>query len=97
MSVSISGELVFKVTFDQHGFPASMYTRAAIIHVCAGQIYARSPFSNSGKPSKLDNFKVELVSKKTISMRDIHQITSTELLALKQQYDKDFLRYWRKP
>ena len=30
-------------------------------------------------------------------MRDIHQITSTELLVLKQQYDKDFLRYWRKP
>ena len=30
-------------------------------------------------------------------MREIHQITSTELLALKQQYDKDFLRYWRKP
>ena len=30
-------------------------------------------------------------------MRDIHQITSTELLALKQQYDKDFLKYWRKP
>ena len=47
MSVSISGELVFKVTFDQHGFPASMYTRAAIIHTCAGQIYARSPFGDS--------------------------------------------------
>jgi len=30
-------------------------------------------------------------------MKEIHQITSTELLALKQQYDKDFLRYWRKP
>ena len=30
-------------------------------------------------------------------MREIHQITSTELLALKQQYDKYFLRYWRKP
>jgi hypothetical protein len=65
MSVCISGELVFKVTFDQHGFPASMYTRAAIIYVCAGQIYARSPFSNSGKPSKLDNFNSELVSEKT--------------------------------
>ena len=35
--------------------------------------------------------------KKPISMRDIRQITSTELLALKHQYDKDFLRYWRKP
>jgi hypothetical protein len=65
MSVSISGELVFKVTFDQHGFPASMYTRAAIIHTCAGQIYARSPFGDNGKPSKLDNFTIELVSEKT--------------------------------
>ena len=26
MSVSLSGELVFKVTFDQHGFPIGMYT-----------------------------------------------------------------------
>ena len=65
MSVKLSGELVFKVTFDQHGFPASMYTRAAIIHTCAGQIYARSPFGDSGKPSKLDNFTIELVSEKT--------------------------------
>ena len=65
MSVSFSGELVFKVTFNQHGFPASMYTRAAIIHTCAGQIYARSPFSDSGQPPKLDNFNIELVSEKT--------------------------------
>ncbi len=65
MSVSISGELVFKVTFDQHGFPASMFTRAAIIHTCAGQIYTRSPFGDNGKPSKLDNFTIELVSEKT--------------------------------
>jgi len=53
------------VTFDQHGFPASMYTRAVIIHTCAGQIFARSPFGDSGKPSKLDNFTIELVSEKT--------------------------------
>ena len=66
MSVAISGELVFKVTFDQQGFPASMYTRAAIIHTCAAQIYARSPFSNSDKPVKLENFKVELISKKVL-------------------------------
>ena len=66
MSVSLSGELVFKVTFDQHGFPASMYTRAAIIHTCAEQIHARSPFSNPNKPKKLDNFKVELISKKVL-------------------------------
>ena len=65
MSVSLSGELVFKVTFDQHGFPASMYTRAAIIHTCAGQIYARSPFSDSGQPAKLDNFNIQLISEKT--------------------------------
>ena len=66
MSVALSGELVFKVTFDQHGFPASMYTRAAIIHTCAAQVYASSPFSNPNKPKKLENFKVELVSKKVI-------------------------------
>ena len=66
MSVSLSGELVFKVTFDQHGFPSSMYTRAAIIHTCAGKIYARSPFSNPNKPKKLENFKVKLISKKVI-------------------------------
>ena len=65
MSVALSVELVFKVTFDQHRFPASMYTRAAIIHTCAGQIYASSPFGNDGKPSKLDNFTIELVSEKT--------------------------------
>ena len=66
MSVALSGELVFKVTFDQHGFPASKYTRAAIIHTCAAQVYARSPFSNSDKPKKLENFKVELISNKVI-------------------------------
>ena len=65
MSVALCGELVFKVTFDQHGFPIGMYTTAAIIHMCAGQIYARSPFGDSGKPSKLDNFTIELVSEKT--------------------------------
>ena len=64
MSVSLSGELVFKVTFDQHGFPASMYTRAAIIHTCLCQIYAGSLFSDSVKRSKLDNFNIELVSEK---------------------------------
>ena len=66
MSVSLSGELVFKVTFDQHGFPVGMYTTAAVIHTCAAQINARSPFSNSDKPEKLKNFKVELISKKIL-------------------------------
>ena len=56
MSVSLSGELVFKVTFDQHGFPIGMYTTAAIIHMCAEQIHASSPFSNPNKPKKLENF-----------------------------------------
>jgi len=41
-----------------------MYTTAAIIHMCAEQIHARSPFNNPNKPKKLDNFKVELISKK---------------------------------
>ena len=66
MSVALSGELVFKVKFDQHGFPVGMYTNAAIIHMCAEQIHARSPFNNANKPKKLDNFKVELISKKII-------------------------------
>ena len=66
MSVSLSGELVFKVTFDQHGFPIGMYTTAAIIHMCAEQIHASSPFSNLNKPKKLENFKVKLISKKVI-------------------------------
>ena len=66
MSVALSGELVFKVTFDQHGFPIGMYTRAAIIHMCAEQIHANSPFNNPNKPKKLKNFKVELISKKVI-------------------------------
>ena len=66
MSVKLSGGLVFKVTFDQHGFPIGMYTTATIIHICAEQIHARSPFSNPNKPKKLGNFKVELISKKVI-------------------------------
>ena len=49
MSAKLSGELVFKVTFDQHGFPIGMYTTAAIIHVCAEQVHARSPFNNPKK------------------------------------------------
>ena len=66
MSVALSGELVFKVTFDQHGFPIGMYTTAAIIHMCAEQIHASSPFSNSDKSEKLENFEVALISKKVI-------------------------------
>ena len=69
MSAKLSGELVFKVTFDQHGFPIGMYTTAAIIHMCAEQIHARSPFNNPNKPKKLDNFKVKLISKKVISKK----------------------------
>ena len=43
-----------------------IYSRAAIIQTCAAQIYARSPFSNSDMPEKLENFKVELISKKVL-------------------------------
>ena len=39
MSAKLSGELIFKVTFDQHGFPIGMYTTAAIINVCAQSKY----------------------------------------------------------
>ena len=66
MSVKLSGEVIFKVAFDQHGFPIGMYTTAAIFHVCAEQVHASSPFSNPNKPDKLENFKVELISKKVI-------------------------------
>ena len=66
MSAKLSGEVIFKVTSDQHGLPIGMYTTAAIIHMCAEQIHARSPFNNPNKPTKLDNFKVELISKKVI-------------------------------
>ena len=66
MSVALSGKLVFKVKFDQHGFPIGMYTTVAIIHMCAEQIHASSPFSDPSKPKKLENFKVELISKKVL-------------------------------
>ncbi len=33
MSVSLSGELVFKVTFDQHGFPSWHVHRAAALFI----------------------------------------------------------------
>ncbi len=65
MSYPLSGEVVFKVTFERHGFPIGAYTSAAIIHVCAEQVHAISPFNNHGKPRKYENFKVEIVSKKT--------------------------------
>ena len=64
MSYPLSGEVVFKVTFERHGFPIGAYTSAAIIHVCAKQVHAISPFNNPEKPRKYENFKVEIVSKK---------------------------------
>ena len=30
-------------------------------------------------------------------MKEINQITEAEIKVLKAKYDKDFLRYWRKP
>ena len=61
MSCPLSGELVFKVTFDQHGFPIGSYTRAAIIHTCAAQIYARAPFNESNKPADGDYQDVSFI------------------------------------
>ena len=52
MSYPLSGEVVFKVTFERHGFPIGAYTTAAIIHVCAEQVHAISPFNNTEKPRK---------------------------------------------
>ena len=51
MSYPLSGEVVFKVTFERHGFPIGAYTSAAIIHVCAEQVHAISPFNNHGTVS----------------------------------------------
>ena len=65
MSYPLSGEVVFNITFEKHGFPIWAYTTAAIIHVCAEQVHAVSPFNNPDKPRKYKNFKVEIVSKKT--------------------------------
>ncbi len=67
MSVALSGELVFKVTFDQHGFPSWHVHKLQLLFICVrAQIHARSPFSNPNKPKKLENFKVKLISKKVI-------------------------------
>ena len=74
MSVSLSGELVFKVTFDQHGFPIGMYTTAAIIHMCAEQIHASSPFSNPNKPKKLEKFQGSIDFKKG-DLRDFESMS----------------------
>ena len=48
MSYPLSGEVVFNITFERHGFPIWAYTTAAIIHVCAEQVHAVSPFNTIG-------------------------------------------------
>ena len=63
MSVVLSGELTFTVRFTAHPFPVGVYTTGAIIHTCAQQNYARTPFNQDEKPEKMDNFKVTLVKK----------------------------------
>lgn len=60
---NLKGELTFKVTFNNLGVPASMYSSAIIYKECAEQVYASAPWSDIGH-KKMPNFTVELVGKK---------------------------------
>ena len=60
---NLKGEVTFKVTFNNLGVPASMYSSAIIFKECAEQVYAGAPWSNIGYKKK-PNFSVELVEKK---------------------------------
>jgi restriction system protein len=43
-----SGEVTFKVKFNNLGVPASMYSSAIIYKACAEQVYASAPWSSIG-------------------------------------------------
>ena len=60
---NLKGEVTFKVTFNNLGVPASMYSSAIIFKECAEQIYASAPWSDIGHKRK-PNFIIELVEKK---------------------------------
>ena len=59
---NLKGEVTFKVTFNNLGVPASMYSSAIIFKECAEQVYASAPWSSIGH-KKDPRFKVELVEK----------------------------------
>ena len=66
---NLKGEVTFKVTFNNLGVPASMYSSAIIYKECAEQVFASAPWSNIGYKKK-SNFNVELVEKKI--KRDVY-------------------------
>ena len=58
----LKGEVVFRVTFNNLGVPASMYSSAIIYKECAEQVYASAPWSTMGH-KKNSRFKVEIIDK----------------------------------
>ena len=60
---NLKGEVTFKVTFNNLGVPASMYSSAIIYKECAEQVYASAPWSKIGHKKK-GNFSVQLIEKK---------------------------------
>ena len=59
---NLKGEVTFKVTFNNLGVPASMYSSAIIYKECAKQVYASAPWSEI-RHKKKTNFSVELIDK----------------------------------
>ena len=59
---NLKGEVTFKVTFNNLGVPASMYSSAIIHKECAEQVYASAPWSKIGHQKDL-RFKLEMVDK----------------------------------
>ena len=57
---NLKGEVTFKVTFNNLGVPASMYSSAIIYKECAEQVYASAPWSSIGN-KKNPRFKVERI------------------------------------
>ena len=45
---NLKGEVTFKVTFNNLGVPASMYSSGIIYKECAQQVYASAPWSSIG-------------------------------------------------
>ena len=57
---NLKGEVTFKVTFNNLGVPASMYSSDIIHKECAEQVIANAPLSGMGYKMK-PNFKVEMI------------------------------------
>ena len=57
---NLKGEEIFRVSFNNLGVPASMYSSAIIHKECAEQVFANAPLSGMGYKMK-PNFKVEMI------------------------------------